>query len=117
MTKERIKQCESKLFNYYSKEDNGPAWHLHSVEITEDLKEVKVAWIHKSLLIGSRKFTYTYPMYKLPEEYTEAVNALQIHIDSTGRTYTEFGEHATVFGYNEKIFVMVRDGRVVKSND
>lgn len=116
MTNEKKEQYEIKLFNYYDKE-NDPAWHLLSVEINPEQREVKVAWEHKNSFIGHRKVTYTYPLYKLPEDYNDAVNALRVHLDSTERTCYDCGVSSTVFCYNEKMFVMVKDGRVVKGND
>jgi hypothetical protein len=116
MTKEKQKKYESKLFDYY-KEENGPAWHLISVDIDLDQKEVKVVWKHKNPFIGRKKITYTYPLYKLPEEYSDAVNALNVHLESTERTCYDCGVSSTVFCYNEKMFVMVKDGRVVKGNN
>lgn len=116
MTNEKKKQYEIKLFNYYDKE-NDPAWHLSSVDIDPEQREVKVAWLHKNSFIGCRKVVYTYPLYKLPEDYNDAVNALRLHLDSTDRTCYDCGVSSTVFCYNEKMFVMVKDGRVVRSND
>lgn len=114
MTNEKKKHYEVKLFNYYDKE-NDSSWHLLSVEIDPERREVNVAWLPS--LTGTRKVTYTYPLYKLPEEYNDAVNALRVHLDSTERTCHECGVSSTAFCYNEKLFVMIKDGRVVKGNN
>lgn len=108
-------QKEERLFNYYKKEESSD-WILDKVEINQKEHNVKVYWIHNNdFLHTPHRVTFEHTLYTLPEDYDKARSMIEVYKESTERTCYDCGVSSTVFAMNSKLFIMIKDGMVIKS--
>ena len=116
MTKERKEQLETKVYNYLAESDTKNC-KIKSVEIDLAAKQVFITFRMKGDFLRVADVTKGCPITFLPEDYDEArleVSRLREHSEHI--CYDCGITDNYLFAFNSKIFVMIKDGYICKSN-